>query len=207
MLADKSVKDFLAQTAGNDPVPGGGSISALCAATGSALARMVASLTLGREKYKQNEERVEEIANKLESYRTNFLQFIDKDADAYHQVYQSFQLPRETDEQKKARSEQIQQTTIYAAEVPLQIAQEAYDMMDLIEDIATLGNQNAITDAGVAIMATRTAVLGAILNVRINLGSIKDEAVVKRMSAQIEELEKSAKEREAELLKYVNSKI
>lgn len=207
MLANLSVKEFLEKTAGNDPVPGGGSISALNAALGSALARMVSSLTIGRERYKEHEERVVEIAKELDNYREEFLKLIDKDADAYHQVYSSFKLPRETEEENKARSDKIQSTTIYAAEVPLEIAIKAYQMMELIEDIAQYGNQNAITDAGVAIMAARTAILGAILNVRINLGSIKDQEVVERMTKKVEELEKNAVEREQKLLKYVKERL
>lgn len=203
MLVNLTVKEFLAKTAGYDPVPGGGSISALNAALAAALSEMVANLTLGKKKYEDKEEMMKEIAQKSSNYQAGFIKDIDADSDAYNKVFDAFKLPKETDEEKAHRSEQIQIATKIAADVPMQVARNAYALMDQIEKVAANGNQNAITDACVAMMAARTAVLGALLNVRINLGSIKDIEYVERMTKEAAQLEKDAIRREQELLSRI----
>jgi len=203
MLVNLSVKEFLAKTAGSDPVPGGGSISALNAAIASALAEMVANLTIGRKKYEDKEELMKEIASVAAHYQTGFIKDIDADSDAYNQVFDAFKLPKETDTEKAERSKQIQAATKIAAEVPMEVARKAFALMDFIARVAEEGNQNAITDACVSMMTARTAVLGAILNVRINLTSIKDEEYVKLMTEEVNHLEREAISKEEELLKKV----
>jgi formiminotetrahydrofolate cyclodeaminase len=200
MLVDLTVKEFLAKTAGSDPVPGGGSISALNAALAAALSEMVANLTIGKKKYFEVAEQMKEIATASAGFRTSFIEDIDADSDAYNQVFEAFKLPKETEEEKAFRSEKIQEATKTAADIPMQVARNACALMDQIEKAAENGNQNAVTDACVAMMAARTAVLGALLNVRINLGSIKDEAYVEKMTTEAALLEKEAVIREQTLL-------
>lgn len=207
MLVDLSVKEFLAKTAGSDPVPGGGSIAALNAAIAAALTEMVANLTIGRKKYEEKEDLMKSIAISAAQYQQGFIKDIDADSDAYNKVFAAFKLPKETDEEKAERSAQIQTATKIAAEIPLEVARKAYAMMDIIEDVAKNGNQNAITDACVAMMTARTAVLSAILNVRINLASLKDEEYVKRLSDEIEQLTKKTVAKEQELINYVKQTI
>lgn len=203
MLVDLTVKGFLDKTAGSDPVPGGGSISALNGAVASALAEMVANLTIGKKKYAEKEELMMEIAAKAAKLQREFVADIDADSDAYNKVFDAFKLPKETDQEKAARSEQIQAATKIAAEVPLGVARRAYEMMDMVADVAMNGNQNAVTDACVAMMCARNAVLGAILNVRINLTSLKDEAYVAKLTKEVEQLEKDAMAKELALLAKV----
>jgi len=204
MLVNLTVKDFLAKTAGSDPVPGGGSIAALNAAISAALAEMVANLTIGKKKYEDKEEMMKEIAASAAKYQTGFINDIDADSDAYNKVFDAFKLPKETDEEKAERSRQIQAATKIAAEVPMEVARKALAIMDIIEKVAENGNQNAITDACVSMMTARTAVLGALLNVKINLSSLKDEAYVARMNEEIGRIEKEAVAKEQQLIKKVN---
>lgn len=204
MLINLSIKEFLAKTAGNDPVPGGGSIAALNGAIASALAEMVANLTIGKKKYEDKEEQMTQIAASANNHRMFFLEDIDADSDAYNKVFDAFKLPKETDEEKAERSKQIQAATKIAAEVPMEVARRAYAIMDLIAEVAEDGNQNAITDACVSMMSARTAVLGAILNVKINLSSLKDEEYVAKMKAECDQLEKDAVAKEQALLEKVN---
>lgn len=206
-LADLTVIEFLNKTAGNDPVPGGGSISALNGALAAALAEMVAGLTIGRKKYEEHEETMKAIAASTEIYRSKFIDDIDADADAYEKVFNAFKLPKETDDEKAVRSAQIQDATKIAAEVPLDVARRAYAMMELIEAVAEKGNQNAVTDACVAMMCARNAVLGAILNVRINLTSLKDAGYVAQATTEIARIEKEAIEKEQALLAKVNEQL
>lgn len=207
MLVDLTVKGLLEKTAGNDPVPGGGSISALNGALASALAEMVANLTIGRKKYEDKQELMERISTQFAGLRECFIHDIDADSDAYNKVFDAFKLPKETDEEKTERSRQIQAATRIAADIPLEVARKAYAMMDLIAQAALEGNQNAITDACVAMMCARNAVLGAALNVRINLSSLKDEEYVARVKGELDTIEKDAMAKELQLLTKVKELI
>ena len=204
MLVNLSVKDFLAKTAGNDPVPGGGSIAALNAAIASALTEMVANLTIGKKKYEDKEGLMKKIVAITENYRASFMKDIDADSEAYNNVFAAFKLPKETDEEKTERINQIQEATKIAAEIPMEVARKAVDIMDVITQVADHGNQNAITDACVAIMTARTAAISAILNVKINLSSIKDIEYVALMTQEANYLESEAIMKEQELLSRVS---
>lgn len=171
-LADLTVKGFLDKTAGSDPVPGGGSISALNGAVAAALAEMVANLTIGRKKYMEVEAVMQELAPHFATLREQMVTDIDRDSNAYDRVFAAFKLPKETDEEKQVRKEAIQRETKYAAEVPMEVARAAAAAMPAIAEVAHKGNQNAVTDACVAMMCARNAVLGALLNVRIDRKSV-----------------------------------
>lgn len=204
MLIDLSINDFLNKTAGSDPVPGGGSIAALNAAIAASLAEMVANLTVGKKKYAEQEELMKAIIAQASEFQKGFIKDIDADSDAYNKVFAAFKLPKETDEEKALRSNAIQEATKIAAEVPMNVARKAYEMMDISVKVAEYGNQNAVTDACVSMMTARTAVLAAILNVKINLSSIKDEIYVAELQAECAQLEKDAVAKEQALLRKVN---
>ena len=204
MLVDLTVKEFLNKVAGSDPVPGGGSIAALNGAVASALAAMVANLTIGKKNYEEHEELMNHIASLALREKDVFIADIDRDSEAYDAVFACF---KATDEEKAARSAAIQEATKYAALVPMQVARNAYELMSVIADVARLGNRNAVTDACVAMMSARTAVLGALLNVRINLGSIKDKTFADELQREADVLERLACEREKEVLDVVNQEL
>ena len=205
MLTDLTVKDFLNKVAGSDPVPGGGSIAALNGALASALAAMVANLTIGKKKYTEVQEDMQAIAQEAERLMGDFTADIDRDSDAYDRVFACFKMPKETDEEKAARSAAIQEATKYAAQVPLEVARRACALMPLIAEVALKGNQNAVTDACVAMMSARNAVLAAVLNVRINLSSLKDTELVTRLQAEADGLEQQACQQEQALLNKVKA--
>ena len=207
MLVDLTIKEFIDKTAGNDPVPGGGSISALNGAIATALAGMVANLTIGRKKYVEVESQMQEITEKLNVVRERLIEYIDKDSDAYDRVFAAFKLPKETEAEIAKRSQIIQEATKEAALIPMKVAEETAAVMDTILFVAKNGNQNAVTDACVAMMAARTGVLGALLNVRINLSSIKDESFVNEMKTKADQLESEVTAKEAELLTWIKDVI
>lgn len=207
MLADLTVKDFLDKVAGNDPVPGGGSVAALSGALASALATMVARLTIGKKGYEVSEEIMHHAQTLTAHLLDEFVELIDKDSDAYNAVFACFKLPKSTDEEKAARSAAIQEATKEAALIPLEVARKALDMMPVIADIARLGNRNAVTDACVAMMSARSAVLGALLNVRINLSSLKDKEFVLQLQTEADRMEQTALQKEKELLDAVNQDL
>ena len=207
MLVDLTVKEFLNKVAGSDPVPGGGSIAALNGAIASALAAMVANLTLGKKGYEPHEELMQYISDVALQQKEMFVADIDRDSDAYDSVFACFKMPKTTDEEKAARSAAIQEATKYAALVPMQVARNAYKLMTIIVDVARLGNRNAVTDACVAMMSARSAVLGALMNVRINLGSLKDKEFVAQLQTEVDELEQLACAKEKELLDEINQEL
>lgn len=202
-LQDLTLKEFLEKTYGKDPVPGGGSVSALCGALAASLAEMVTALTIGRKKYIDVEEEMLVYAPQMELARRKFLDFIDEDAEAYQLVFNAFKLPKETDEEKNIRNSEIQKATLQAALVPLKVAETAVSIMDVIFMIGSKGNRNAVTDACVAMMCARTAALGAILNVRINLAGLDDKEKAKELENKCMALIDEAQVKEASLLDTV----
>ena len=202
-LQNLTIKEFLEKTYGKDPVPGGGSVSALCGALAASLGEMVTALTIGRKKYADVEEEMLRYAPQMEEARRKFLDFIDEDADAYQKVFNAFKLPKETEEEQALRNRMIQETTLEAALVPLKVAETAVGIMDNIFQIGSKGNRNAVTDACVAMMCARTAALGAILNVRINLTGLDDKEKARELENRCMALQDEAQVREASLLDIV----
>lgn len=199
-LRKLTVEGFINETASFSPAPGGGSIAALNAASSAALITMVANLTLGKEKYAAVEGDMKEVAAKAGALKDDFLALIDEDSNAFNKIMAAFKLPKDTDEAKKARSAAIQDATKGAALVPFKVGQKANELFALAEEVITKGNQNAITDGAVAAMNARAAVRGAFLNVKINLGSIKDGLFVEDLQKKMAEIENEVDAREKALL-------
>lgn len=197
---NNSLESFLNVTAGKDPVPGGGSVSALCGALSAALAEMVCGLTIGRKKYADVQERVEALVAPLNDVRNFFLHAIEEDAEAYNVVFDAYKLPKTTEQEVEQRNAAIQNALKVAAEVPLKVAEKAVETLENVRIVARLGNKNAITDACVAAMCARTAALGAILNVKINLCSMTSTSLVEEMTDKCNDLQRKACELEKEVL-------
>lgn len=208
MLTNQTVNDFLSKLAGSDPVPGGGSVAALNGALAAALAAMVANLTVGKKKYEEVHDLMQSIAREAEGLMAEFTTDVDRDSEAYDRVFACFRLPKDTDEEKAARLAAIREATKHAALVPMEVARRACALMPLIAEVAQKGNRNAVTDACVAMMSARNAVLAALLNVRINLTSLKDdEAFTAPLKAEADALEQQAVNWERELLFDVGNRI
>lgn len=204
MLSELSIKDFLEKTASNTPVPGGGSVAALAAAIAASLSGMVAALTVGKKGFEEMEERMQQVLARAADIREKMIRFIDKDSDAFNDVMNAYRLPKDTPGEKEARSEKIESTLKNAAWVPLEVAREAKNVMDLAETVIIGGNKNAVTDGAVGAMSARTAVLAALYNVRINLLSIKDKAFAAELSSEADRLEREIKEKEDAVLAQVS---
>ena len=205
MLTELTIKEFINKVISNDPVPGGGSVSALNGALAGALAAMVANLTIGRKKYAEVNDIMVELASRFEKLSSRLIEDVDRDSDAYNRVFAAFKMPKDTDEEKQVRSEAIQRETKYAAQVPMEVARAVYEVLPMIDTVAQKGNSNAVTDACVSMMCARTAILGALLNVRINLTSIKDEAFVNAMREEADTIEAHTILQEQALLEYAKT--
>lgn len=204
MLAELRVSELLDKTASSDPVPGGGSIAALSAAAAAGLAEMVANLTVGKKGYEAVEEEMRAVAAKMRPLREKFLKDMDRDADAYNEVFSSFKMPKRTEEEKEKRQKAIQEGLKHAASVPLGVAEDAFSILGLVRTVIAKGNKNAVTDGAVSAMMARTAVLSALYNVKINLGSIKDEAFVNRVRKKVKHLDAETVKMEKEILSLVD---
>ncbi len=204
MLANMNIVDFLEKTASSDPVPGGGSISALSAAAAASLTEMVANLTIGRKEYAAVEEEMKAISNKAFNYRDKLVKDIDKDSDAYKQVLEAFKLPKGSEEEKNHRKQAIQEGLKNATSVPLSVAKDAFKIMELAENVIKKGNKNAATDGAVAAMMARTAVLSALYNVKINLSSIKDIDFVNEVAKQVKLMESKIEKKEKDILSNID---
>ncbi len=204
MLTDLTIKDFLKKTASNSPVPGGGSIAALSGAISASLLEMVANLTIGKKGYEEFEEEMKEISAAVLEYRKKLIADIDKDSDAYNTVMSAYKLPKGTDEEKRERSKAIQDGLKRAALVPLGVAKDAFEIIKMAEDIVKKGNHNAITDGAVAVLMAKAAVLGALYNVRINLGFLKDKDFIVETSTQVKNIENQTEEIEKNILKNIS---
>lgn len=203
MLKDLTISEFLERTASSEPLPGGGCTAALNAALAASLTEMVANLTIGREQFKAVEEDMQKIAQAAADLRTQLANAIENDAQAYREVLAAFNLPKTTEDEKKQRSGAIQKAFKIAATVPLNVARDALQIMDLAARAITDGNPNAASDGAVAVLAARTAAIAGAYNVKINLSAIKDPEFVDELARQIEELEQQVIAKEKEILAQV----
>ena len=192
-LVEQRVIDFVAATASKEPTPGGGAIAALTAATGAALAEMVANLTFGKKGY-------EAVQPEMEAIRKRMLELSQADADVFNIFMNALGLPKNTDEEKAARTAAIQQAYKDAAMVPFEIGELANQIFDLAELASRKGNQNLITDGIIAAINARAAVKSAFLNVRINLSGIKDESFVAELTSKMYAIEKDLDVKESSII-------
>lgn len=204
MLTDLTLTEFLEKTASNSPVPGGGSIAALSAAIAASLSEMVAHLTIGKKGYEALEEEMQEIAKDAFQYRERLIRYIDKDSNAYNDVMAAFKLPKGTEQERNNREGAIQEALINATLVPLDVARDAFKLIELAGKVVKQGNKNAVTDAAVAVMMARTSALSALYNVKINLASIKDTDFVEEIREEIKHMESEIVNREREFLSDVS---
>ena len=206
-LISMTLTDFADETASESPAPGGGSISAYAGVLGASLATMVANLSSHKKGWDNRWEEFSDWAEKGQYYKNELLKLVDLDTVAFNKIMEGFSLPKSTDEEKATRDRTIQDATKYAIEIPFKVMQMAHGSLEVIKAMAEIGNPNSVTDAGVAALCARTAVLGAFMNVKINASGYKDKAYTTDIIKQGEELERQAIAIEAEVIGLVNGKI
>ena len=196
-MKNMSVASLAALTASDAPAPGGGSISAMAGAFAAALAGMVASLTVGKKKYEAVCPEMEEVIARVKPIYEGLLDDMQRDTASFDAVMATMVMPKSSEAEKAVRRESMQRALKAAAEVPMQVAERAASVLPLAKLCVGRGNGNAVTDGLVGAMLARTAVLGAIYNVRVNLLSIQDEAFTASMRARCAELEAYVEAEEA----------
>ncbi|HPA30450.1 MAG TPA: glutamate formimidoyltransferase [Bacteroidia bacterium] len=207
VLANMRLNAFVDETASESPAPGGGSIAAYCGSLGVALATMVANLSASKKGWEERWNEFSDWADKGQKIKKQLLHLVDEDTVAFNKIMDAFKLPKATDQEKADRKQAVAEATRYAIEVPLSVMKISLQSMELIEAMATNGNPNSVSDAGVGAMCARTAVLGAGLNVRINAAAYSDKTFVETVLKQAAEMENKAIANEKNILDIVNRKI
>ena len=206
-LVDMTCKGFAEETASESPAPGGGSISAYMGALAAALGTMVANLSSHKAGWDDRWEHFSNWAENGMSVMNELLALVDEDTAAFNKIMDVFAMPKNTPEEKAIRAEAMQVATLYATEVPLRTMKAAYKAFDVVRAMATEGNPNSVSDAGVGALAARSAVMGACLNVKINAAGLKDREVADRLVKEAIEIQALAQQAEKEILEIVESKI
>lgn len=207
IYSSEPLQVYLDDAASKKPAPGGGSVSACAGALGAALVGMVCNLTRGREKFVDVETEIVTLVEAAEAARARLEQLLQEDTTAYSGVIAAYRMPKETAEEQAARTAAIQAGLIVAADVPLEICRVAVEVCRLAKVAAGIGNPQAVTDAGIGAILGEAAVVGAALNVKINLGSIKDEAYVAKAAAEIEAIQAEAAALRAETHEITLSRL
>ena len=206
-LVDMSLSNFSYETASESPAPGGGSIAAYCGALGAALVTMSANLSAHKRGWDDKWEIFSNWGTKSISNQKKLLSLVDKDAQSFNLIMAAFKLPKNTLEEKTIRLNAIQAATKKAIEIPLEVMETSLNCFESIKKMAEIGNPNAITDVGVAALCTRTAVIAAFLNLKINCKSLDDKDFVKKAIVKGQNMVDKAIACEAEVLKAVHKKL
>ena len=172
--AEQALPEFLDEVASAAPTPGGGTVAAVAGALAAALASMVARLTVGKKKYADVEGRMREVEREAEACRRELLELAEADARAYEAYRAAARASSRTPEETASRTRALEEAARGAAEVPLRTAEACVRALELVEAVAEAGNENAVSDAGVAAWLARAGAEGAALNVRINLPSVSE---------------------------------
>lgn len=210
-LIDLTVQNFLNEVDSKSPAPGGGSVSSLVSALGCTLGRMVAHLTFNKKAYKELTEidrnKFEKSFNELDFFRSKLEELVDKDTEAYNLVMSAYKLPKETKMDIEVRTKAIENNLKLAIDTPLEICRLSQNALKNLKDILEYGNKNAITDLGVSAILLFSGIEGGILNVKVNLLSLKDEVFKKEILNELEEIQLNSKALRDEILETVNNSL
>jgi len=187
-LVRLSLRQFCNETLSDSPAPGGGSVAALMGALGASLGGMVANLSAGKRGWDDKLPFFSDWAVTGQQLKDELLLLVDEDTAAFNKVMAAFALPKDSTEEKAARSAAIQTANLYAAEIPLRVMQTAKRSYKLLAEMAEKGNPASISDVGVGLLATRACIEGAAMNVRINLAGLKDEKAKTSLAQKMNEL-------------------
>ena len=206
-LVDMDLTGFANETASESPAPGGGSVSAYIGSLGASLAAMVANLSSHKAGWDSKWKEFSDYAENAMAIQKDLLVLVDEDTRAFNRVMEALGMPRGSGAEKAVRHNALQDATRYAAEVPMKVMKLTLDAFGIIKAMADKGNPNSVSDAGVGALCARSAVMGAFLNVRINVAELDDKEFARNMLAEGQKLEDAAVKEESEILEIVNKKI
>ncbi len=169
-LVSMSVRDFVDELSSDSPAPGGGSVSALAAAMGAALASMVAVLSHTKKGFESKQADLDRIGARGQALKDRFLGAVDADTAAFDRLLEAMRMPKDD----PARDAALADATVAAAEVPLGVLEGCAETIELCREVARIGLQASLSDAGVGAQMARAAAAGAYQNVCINLAGLSD---------------------------------
>jgi glutamate formiminotransferase/formiminotetrahydrofolate cyclodeaminase len=187
-LIRMDLRAFADETASESPAPGGGSISAYVGSLGAALGTMVANLSAGKRGWEDKINLFSDFAAQGQHVKDTLLTLVDEDTNAFNKIMNAFGLPKGTDEEKKARTQAIEDATKYACEIPFKVMETAYSILPMLAAMVEQGNPNSITDAGVGVLCVKTAVRGAYFNVLVNAQGLKDRAFAEDIKSRAKQI-------------------
>jgi formiminotetrahydrofolate cyclodeaminase len=182
--ANKPLGEFIAGLSSREPVPGGGGAAALAGALGVALGRMVAGLTVGKEKYRDVEDEIIRAASQAETLTDELLALIDRDAEAFAPLATAYRLPSATEEERRVKEAVMEPALKAAALVPLEIMRKCAEAIALLEVFAECGSVMAVSDAACGAALAKAALRSAWLNVCVNTRLLKDAASAEAINAE-----------------------
>jgi glutamate formiminotransferase / formiminotetrahydrofolate cyclodeaminase len=206
-LLKMNLREFCNETLSDSPAPGGGSVAALMGALGASLGGMVANLSAAKRGWDDKLEYFSNWAVRAQQLKDELLALVDEDTAAFNKVMDAFALPKESAEEKVARSAAVEKATKYAAEIPLRVMETASKSYELLAEMADKGNPASISDVGVGALATYACVEGAALNVRINLGQLKDEKFKSDLLEKVRKVRAESESRCKAINQVVESKL
>ena len=203
-LIDLSSRSFSDEVSRETPAPGGGSVSSYVGALGTSLGGMVANLSCNTRGWENKVDIFSKKAYEINQLREKLLSLVDEDANSFNSIMEAYKLPKDSEENKQIRSKAIKDATLYAAQIPLNIMVESYNSYEIIEFLAKEGNQNSLSDSGVACLCVHTAIHGAYLNVRINL---KDATGGEDIMRKADKILKDSHSKKEKIMKLVEDKL
>jgi len=206
-LLKMNLREFCNQTLSDSPAPGGGSVAALMGVLGASLGGMVANLSAGKRGWDDKLNFFSGWAVKAQGLKDELLSLVDEDTIAFNKVMDAFALPKESAEEKATRLATIEKATKHAAEVPLKAMEAASKSYQLLSEMAEKGNPASISDVGVGALATRACIEGAAMNVRINIGQLKDEKFKSELQEKVRKLRTESQAQFEEITQTVEGKL
>lgn len=211
MMKNLTVEEFLKRLGSEAPTPGGGGAAALVSALAAALNSMVFNLTVGKKIYENYSDEIKELIQNSLKEASELIDFfslyMDKDADAFSKLINSYKLPKATEVEKNKRKSVIESCTKEAAEVPMTVAEKVYKLYPIIWTACNYGNKNLISDAGVAAALVQASLESCILNVKINLGYIKDENLKINMDKRCNDLSTNGEAWKSKIMRFIYESI
>ncbi|MGI6628363.1 MAG: cyclodeaminase/cyclohydrolase family protein [Bacillota bacterium] len=206
-LFSMSLAEILKASASSEPTPGGGSVSAICAAFAASMASMVANLTIGKKKYKDVEAQVTSLRDQTLRLLAGFEELVDEDIKQFGNFMEAYRLPKNTPEEKEKREASVQKALKGATETPLRVARACVDLLEIVCELAPIGNKMAISDAGVAAYLGEASLRAVLLSADINIPMIKDPDYVEQVVQEKEGLIGQAQKLKEKAMAIVSARM
>lgn len=205
------IEKFIEDLSSDMPSPGGGNVAALTAALSASLNSMVYSLTLNKKSFDKLDEEAQKLVLDCKEFSSRFtkkaLRFMDEDREAFMKLMEAYKLKKDSEEEKKIRNTKILEGTVKAMDVPLKLTKEAYKFYDYIDVAVDYGNKMLASDAGCAAILLHAAIESSIINVKVNLNSLREKKMAIAIEEEINNIAKKSLMRKEDICKKVNDII